>query len=356
MITIAVPPTVPLTKLRQIEEAVPGVKLCGARLALPASGAYLALKYLDNWNTRYVRVTAPNPEVYPVPFRLETASRLRPWVAEWLMPHQREAIAWAAKRSGAFFFHAPGAGKTASALAWALLVPGRFVWVTRAISRLSHRREIERLSTCKVQVVEGFAPVEFLPETDCVILGHEALPHHVDALVKWGFESLVLDELHKLKQPKRFDAVESDGHVEFIPKNNIANAAMRLSKAATRRCGTTATPIKNRVRDLWAQLDLIQPGLWGRRIVWADRYCDRRPSGFGGFDDRGASHQDELRDRLSIVGHWAQAEALYRSLEGRGLLMRLGATERMASVRPLDDLDRAAERVRLLLREARQAA
>lgn len=49
-------------------------------------------------------------------------------------------------------------------------------------------------------------------------------------------------------------------------------------------------------------------------------------------------------------------EALYRSLEGRGLLMRLGATERMASVRPLDDLDRAAERVRLLLREARQAA
>ena len=49
-------------------------------------------------------------------------------------------------------------------------------------------------------------------------------------------------------------------------------------------------------------------------------------------------------------------EALYRSLEGRGLLMRLGATERMAGRQPLDDLERAAERVRLLLREARQAA
>lgn len=83
----------------------------------------------------------------------------------------------------------------------------------------------------------------------------------------------------------------------------------------------------------------------------------------GGRTYRGTPLQQHLPGRfldwLTTRGLFHRArdlEALYRSLEGRGLLARLGAAERMAAPRPLDDLERAGERIRLLLREARQAA
>jgi hypothetical protein len=47
-------------------------------------------------------------------------------------------------------------------------------------------------------------------------------------------------------------------------------------------------------------------------------------------------------------------DALHRSLEARGLVARLGAAERVASPRPLDDLQRVVARVRRLLSEVSQ--
>ena len=48
-------------------------------------------------------------------------------------------------------------------------------------------------------------------------------------------------------------------------------------------------------------------------------------------------------------------EALYRSLEARGLVIRLGAETPVAAPRPLDDLPRVVARVRELLTEVTQA-
>jgi hypothetical protein len=48
-------------------------------------------------------------------------------------------------------------------------------------------------------------------------------------------------------------------------------------------------------------------------------------------------------------------DALYRSLEARGLLVRLGGHGPVAKPRSLDDLDRVVRRVRGLLSEATQA-
>ncbi|HEX6010974.1 MAG TPA: ELM1/GtrOC1 family putative glycosyltransferase, partial [Geminicoccaceae bacterium] len=47
-------------------------------------------------------------------------------------------------------------------------------------------------------------------------------------------------------------------------------------------------------------------------------------------------------------------DALHRSLEARGLVARLGTAERVASPRPLDDVQRVAARVRRLLSEVSQ--
>jgi superfamily II DNA/RNA helicase len=57
------------------------------------------------------------------------------------------------------------------------------------------------------------------------------------------------------------------------------------------------------VRDLWGQLDLIEPFCWGSYRHFAFRYCDARPGLYGGLDDKGMSNQAELSTRLSHVVH-----------------------------------------------------
>jgi len=77
----------------------------------------------------------------------------------------------------------------------------------------------------------------------------------------------------------------------------------RLSGVAGRRLGTTATPIRDRVRNLWAQLDLIHPYEWGKYWDWAKRYTAACERPFGGMDDTGSSNLDELKARLDVVTH-----------------------------------------------------
>jgi hypothetical protein len=79
----------------------------------------------------------------------------------------------------------------------------------------------------------------------------------------------------------------------------------------------------------------------------------------GGTTYRGTPHQQHgigrFFDRLAERGLFYLAQdttALQRALIGRGLATRLGAAERVARPRPLDETRRVAARVRELLREA----
>ena len=79
----------------------------------------------------------------------------------------------------------------------------------------------------------------------------------------------------------------------------------------------------------------------------------------GGSTYRGTPLQQHLPGRFSTGSPAAACspaardlEALYRALEGRGLLVRLGAEPRIATRRPPDDLARVAARVRRLLGES----
>lgn len=83
---------------------------------------------------------------------------------------------------------------------------------------------------------------------------------------------------------------------------------------------------------------------------------------FGGDTYRGTPLQQHIVGRsldwLTTRGLFFRRrnpEALYRSLEARGLLVRLGGEGPVATPRPLDDLPRVVERVRSLLSEATQA-
>ena len=168
-----------------------------------------------------------------------------------------------------------------------------------------------------------------------VVVGWEALANNLKRLLALAPGAVIYDESHRGKSTKRWDVIHlpdlpddmeerreqqaedqrrakmqegfikttDDGRKMFLPILNTASAAARLSRAVSKRICTTATPIKDRVRDLWAQLDLAEPNAWGNSTAWRKRYCDMKPGKYGGMDDRGSSNLGELNERLRTVAH-----------------------------------------------------
>jgi superfamily II DNA or RNA helicase len=186
------------------------------------------------------------------------------------------------------------------------------VVVTKAAIRPTWARELDTYTQeIHSEVLDGETPgdlVGSIPLDRPVVLvtGYDTLPGWIDALVKLRPRSVVFDEIHHVKSHRRWQAevgLGDERKVSFSLKENRAAACYRLSRVAKRRLGLTATPITDRVRDLWAQLDLVHPGEWGSYWDWARRYAGATENTFGGMDDRGKSNLGELKRRLSYVSH-----------------------------------------------------
>ena len=173
------------------------------------------------------------------------------------------------------------------------------------------------------------------------MVGWEALSSWFHNLQDLHALNIVFDESHKGKAKARWEAQplrakddpkyaelraaleqrggilkenEDGEEVMLLPLDNIASCASRLAQRAKRRLATTATPLPDRVRDLWGQLDLIEPFQWGRHRDFVLRYCDAVPSLYGGLDDRGTSNLPELAERLTWVVHRVAGKVARASL------------------------------------------
>ena len=236
-------------------------------------------------------------------------ARIKPWVLEdFLMPYQKEGWQWSYNREGSCAWWACGSGKTLLALLW--LVSGsrdeKKIVITRAPTKRQWQREAAQYTDLRIQVLEGRGASFIPPETECVVLSWETLTAWLPELRRWAGtnSALVLDEIHKGKAWKRKDKfVDANGKVSYRWATNRAAAAAKLSTQCRRRLGLTATPIRDRISDLWAQLDLIEPGCWGSNWDWIHRYCDAKKGEYGGIDTSGTSNVDELKTRLRTLTH-----------------------------------------------------
>lgn len=193
----------------------------------------------------------------------------------------------------------------------------------------------------------------YLKEVDhrpFVVVAWESLTDNLDALRELKPGAVIYDESHQGKNSKRYDVLalpelpqdlgemqaqilkeereakaqggfikeDEDGSRKMlIPVLNTASAAALLARSAKKRICTTATPVKDRVRDLWAQLDLAEPNAWGSATAWKKRHCDMKPGTYGGMDDRGSSNLDELNERISKVAHILKYEETHRQLPAK---------------------------------------
>lgn len=330
---------------RSVLAPIPGPSLRARSLSCPANCAWLVSSELRTAGIEF-RYFPDEMAIASQRARRAVAERempplLRSWVPKFLTPYQREGITWAVGQGSGHLHHAGGAGKTVQEIIWGLSAPGKIVAVTKAAVREQWAREVERFTTVKPQILVGRDEgkrTEINPDARIYVLGYQTLGGFLDELKMLKPVSAIFDESQLAKAHSRWNAtvlteqeataeeianagVDGRGAlspaVKFSLKDNITASAMRLSRMVQRRLAGTATPLGDRVRDLWAQLDLVHPREWGNFWAWAKRYCAATEGAFGGMDTTGNSNLQELSKRMDFVRHRVPFSVANRELPPR---------------------------------------
>ena len=104
-------------------------------------------------------------------------------------------------------------------------------------------------------------------DVDVVVTSYDIATRDIETLARVEWDRLLLDEAQDIKNP--------------ATKRARALRPLR----ARRRVAMTGTPIENRLGELWAIMDIVNPGLLGSRD-WFDRTFARPIEAFG--DEQGA--------------------------------------------------------------------
>lgn len=205
-----------------------------------------------------------------------------------LRPFQRAGVAYALKSRRCFIADDMGLGKTFMSLA-ALEAAHEsdglaFPAVVVCPATLTHnwRAEAHRwLPHRSVRIIEGRK--EFpADDADITVVGWSNVAHWSDDLS--GANSYIFDESHYAKS-----------HTAQRTK-----AAVKIAKGARGLvlC-LTGTPVTNRPAEYVSQLEILgRLKQFGGRWAFYKRYCNAFRDRFGQWHFEGASHLDELNDRL----------------------------------------------------------
>ncbi len=141
------------------------------------------------------------------------------------------------------------------------------------------RREAEKFTPhLKVLVLESGAARHNLrkqiPQYDLIVTNYALLRRDLEALQKFSFSVVVLDEAQFIKNPSA----------------QVTQSVKQLK--ASQRLALTGTPLENRLLDLWSITDFVQPGYLGNQDHFHDTYEPRA-------EENGDVTQRIARRRLS---------------------------------------------------------
>jgi hypothetical protein len=208
-----------------------------------------------------------------------------------LRPYQRDGFHFLCHLSelklGGILADDMGLGKTLQTLTWLAWLKDRngrhykpALVICPASVLHNWRREAERFTPhLKVLVLESGAARHNLrkqiPQYDLIVTNYALLRRDLEALQKFSFGVVILDE------------------AQFI-KNPAAQVTLSVKQLkSVQRITLTGTPLENRLLDLWSITDFIQPGYLGSQDHFTETY---EPKGEG---DTAASTQRIARRRLS---------------------------------------------------------
>lgn len=189
-----------------------------------------------------------------------------------LYPYQKVGVEFLQTRERAILADDMGLGKTIQALSAA---KGK-VWVLcPATLTYNWKAEIEKWLDKTCVVVEGtkkkrLALMEeqadiYISSWEFLRSGTDADRYHLNQLLKFGIDTLICDEAHKIKNRK------SQLFKCFIPLAKKVNNIYLL----------TGTPITKKPPELWSLLHAIDTKRFSSYWKFVDNYCDVSTDGFG---------------------------------------------------------------------------
>lgn len=201
-----------------------------------------------------------------------------------LMPFQCVGVEFLNVNNGsALIADEMGLGKTVQVLAWLRLHPEirPVLIVCPASLKLNWRNEaVKWLDNPDIYVVNG-KKIEL--EHEIYIINYDILKNHL-SLLYMGFQVIICDESHYLKNHK----TKRTKYVKEL-SDNIPNKIL-----------LTGTPVTNRPKELWQQLNIIDPTTYPKFFQFGIKYCDAKQNQYG-WDFSGASNVDELNDELKSI-------------------------------------------------------
>ena len=187
-----------------------------------------------------------------------------------LRPYQRRGLGWLRFLErlglGGCLADDMGLGKTATTLAHLVGRPGPHLVVCPLSVVHNWELESHRFTPSIAVTVHhgaqrhgtngdtGSEPASVLAASDLVVTTYGLLVRDLDVLADIEWSTVVLDEAQVVKNPA----------------TRSARAVRRLR--AGQRIALTGTPMENRLSDLWAILDWVNPGMLGSREKFRHRY------------------------------------------------------------------------------------
>ena len=195
---------------------------------------------------------------------------------------QRAGIAYAVDHGRTMIADEMGLGKTVQALSTVELQDAYPVLVVvPAVVKLNWLREANRWVPGRtVQVAEGRKPRTIT--ADILVINYDILPYWSEEVRKHGWQAVIFDESHYLKNAKA----------------KRTKAAKTIAHTIPLRLLLTGTPVLNRPVELTSQLDVMGRlddfgGFW----TFVHRYCAAHKNPWG-WDFTGASNLEELHTKL----------------------------------------------------------
>ena len=189
----------------------------------------------------------------PIP---EVAEKIAPGAS--LFPYQNEAVRFLIEHDGkALIGDEMGLGKTLQSLAYGAATGKRMLVVVPKVVRRTWIKEAERFFPDYFkghtrELISAELRRDGMPDLSDVkiaAVNYESLEKFMPAILAAGFDTIVVDESHRIKSPKA----------------KITRAISALRDKFPHRILLSGTAVKNKKDELHTQIEFIQPGLFGRR-------------------------------------------------------------------------------------------
>ncbi len=227
---------------------------------------------------------------------------------DFLDPHQIEGVKWILTRSRSYLAHSPGAGKTCEAIVASQLInsPLQTLYIVPPTLTANWAREIIKWT----EWTEMWPSVSIVPQTNDqeqmdwdaeYILCPDSMitrPWVLKELTSRKFKLVAVDEASRFKEAhsKRTIALFG-GHFKVKDKTIKSSGIVHQGEFATLLDGS---PMPNRSMELWAPTFAMAPETidFMSRDDFGYRYCNAKMNQMGQWEFKGASKQEELKEKL----------------------------------------------------------